>query len=177
MPKSMSTDATKTGSRKVKNVEVLEPPETIRIGMTIPKRLLEPIDQAAKLYGVSRSELVQTACLDFTNRILGIAWLEDILQRMDIKYTSRRNPVYNVEKLIDAIYDECPTNLFDGNQAVLTPTHLELIQNALQGKKSIDDPANKWLEFCNKCGLDPENIPKDKPVRITFETELDDDYG
>ncbi len=177
MPKNMSTDATKTSSRKVKNIEVLEPPEIIRIGMTMPKRLLDTLDQAAKLYGISRSELVQDACQDLTNKLLGTAWLEEMLQRMDIKYTSKKNPTYDVEKLISAIYEECPTNLPDVNQAVLTPKRLELIKNALQGRKSTDDPANKWLEFCNKCGLDPENIPKDKPVRITFETESDDDYG
>lgn len=141
----------------------------------MPKRLLHVIDEAAKLYGISRSELVQLACHTFAISLLDTTWLERVLHVKDIKYSSRKNPVYDVEKLIDAIYEECPTNMPYVSQAILTPKHLEIIKNALQGQKSHDDPANKWLEFCSKCGLEPSNLPKDKAVQITFETKIVED--
>ena len=165
----MSTDMSDSRRKKIKKIEVLEPPESIRIDMTMPKSLLELVDKAAELYGTSRSELVQLACTTFTKALLDTAWLDDILQRTEIKYGSKKNPVYNVEKLLDAIYDECPTNIENTNQAILSPEHLEVIKNALQGLKSADSPSNKWLEFCNKCIIDPENLPK-KAFRITYET-------
>ena len=170
MSSSMPVDMSDSRHKKIKKIEVLEPPQIIRIGMTIPKILLERIDKAAELYGTSRSELVQLACITFTRDLLDTAWLEDILQRTEIKYGSKKNPVYNVEKLIDAIYDECPTNLANTNQAVLSPGHLEVIKNALQGLKSADSPSNKWLEFCNKCMIDPQNLSKGNAFRITYET-------
>ncbi len=43
----------------------------------------------------------------------------------------------------------------------LTLEHLQIIRKALEPEKTLRG-RNKWLEFCEKTDLDPNNLPKDK---------------
>jgi hypothetical protein len=157
------------GRRVVKTVE-LEPEDYARIAFTMPTDLLGRIDEAAKLYGITRSTLIQNACKVYVDEdLIGTDWLRHLLQHKEIK---RGSPTgYDVSALIDELsYNYVPGLNEPGVDLYLTPEHLQIIKKALEPEKSIRG-RNKWLEFCQKAGLDPNNVPKDKPVKLIFEVE------
>jgi predicted DNA-binding protein len=155
--------------RVVKAVEV-EDEEFVRIGLTMPSSLLEKLDEAASLYKRARSRLIQEACEAYVEALIGTDWLKEILQRRDVKYGSLTKS-YSVDNLIDAILDEHYIPGIDTENATyLTPTHLKMIKKALEKEKTIGGK-NKWEEFCSKFGLDPNEIPEDRAIKLIFEIE------
>lgn len=155
--------------RKVVKVVELEREEFVRIGLTMPSGLLDKLDEAAKLYKQTRSKLIQDACEAYVDALIGTDWLKEILQSREVKYGSLTKS-YSVDNLIDAIYEHYIPGLDTENATFLTPTHLKMIQKALEKEKTIGGK-NKWEEFCAKCGLDPNEIPKEHAIKLVFETE------
>lgn len=157
------------GRRIVKTVE-LEPEDYVRIAFTMPTDVLSRIDEAAKLYGITRSTLIQNACKTYVEEdLLGTVWLRHLLQHKAIKKGSTTG--YDVDGLINELsYYYVPRLNEQGVDLYLTPEHLQIIRKALEPEKTIRGK-NKWLEFCEKTGLDANSIPKDKPVKLIFEVE------
>ena len=158
------------GRRVVRRSLELEPEDYSRIAFTMPTDLLGRIDQAAKLYGITRSTLIQNACKIYVEEdLIGTDWLRHLLQHREIKKGSPTG--YDVDALIDELsYNYVPELNEAGVDLFLTPEHLQLIKRALEPEKTLRG-RNKWLEFCEKSGLDPDNLPKDKPVKLIFEVE------
>ncbi|MEM3641329.1 MAG: hypothetical protein QXH37_05370 [Candidatus Bathyarchaeia archaeon] len=156
--------------RKVVKAVELEPEEYVRIGFTMPSSLLAKLDEVAKLYKRTRSRIIQDACEAYVEALVGTDWLKEILQRKDVKYGSLTKS-YSVDNLINAIFEEhYIPGLDTENTTYLTPTHLKMIKKALEKEKTIGGK-NKWEEFCSKCGLDPNDIPEDRAIKLVFETE------
>ncbi len=161
------------GRRVVKTIE-LEPEDYVRIAFTMPTDLLAKIDEAAKLYGITRSTLIQNACKTYVDEdLVGTVWLKHLLQHKGIKKGSTTG--YDVNAFIDELsYYYVPGLNEQGIDLYLTPEHLQIIKKALEPEKTIRGK-NKWLEFCEKTGLDNNSIPKDKPVKLIFEVEEDEE--
>src|SRR2546426_12096251 len=89
------------GRRVVKTIE-LEPEDYARIAFTMPTDLLSRIDEAAKLYGITRSTPIQNACKVYVDEdLIGTDWLRHLLQHKEIK---RGSPTgYDVSALIDEL--------------------------------------------------------------------------
>jgi predicted DNA-binding protein len=156
--------------RKIVKAVELEPEEYIRIGLTIPSNLLAKLDEAAKLYKRTRSKIIQDACEAYVEALIGTDWLNEILQRKDVKYGSLTR-TYSVDNLINAIFEgHYIPSLDTENTTYLTPKHLKMIKKVLEKEKTIGGK-NKWEEFCSKCGLDPNDIPEDCAIKLVFETE------
>lgn len=156
--------------RKIVKAIELEPEEYVRIGLTMPSTLLAKLDEAAKLYKRTRSKIIQDACEAYVEALTGTDWLKEILQRREVKYGSLTKS-YSVDNLINAILDEhYIPGLDTQNTTYLTPTHLKMIKRALEKEKTISGK-NKWEEFCTKCGLDPNDIPEDRAIKLVIETE------
>jgi hypothetical protein len=160
--------------RVVRTVE-LEPEDYARIALTMPMDLLAKIDEASKLYGMTRSGLIQNACKVYVDEdLLGTDWLRHLLQHKEVKKGSP-TAGYNVDVLVDWLSDYYVPEMNEpGVDLYLTPEHLQIIRKALEPEKTIRGK-NKWLEFCEKTGLDPDNIPKDRPVKLIFEVEEGDE--
>jgi len=145
-------------SRPRKNIMLEEAVDFARIAITIPEDILEQLDLAARLYGQPRSTLIQKACRDVAEDLVGLDWLKEIFQQKDVKNGSDS---YDVSKIISRLYEWAPAAT--DNSFYLTPAHLEFIRQELGQVK--DSKKSKWIEFCKKCKLDPERAPKDKAVR------------
>jgi hypothetical protein len=157
------------GRRVVKTIE-LEPEDYVRVAFTMPTDLLARIDEAAKLYGITRSTLIQNACKTYLDEdLVGTDWLRHLLQHKGIKKGSTTG--YDVDAFIDELsYYYVPGLNEQGIDLYLTPEHLQIIRRALEPEKTIRGK-NKWLEFCEKTGLDNNSIPRDKPVKLIFEVK------
>ena len=158
------------GTRRVVKTVELEPEDYVRIAFTMPTDLLSKIDEAAQIYGITRSTLIQNACKTYVEEDLtGTTWLRHLLQHKDIK---RGSPTgYDVDALIDALsWYYVPQLNEQGVDLYLTPEHLQIIKRSLEPEKTVRG-RNKWIEFCEKTGLDADNIPKDKAVKLIFEVE------
>ncbi|TMI37749.1 hypothetical protein E6H23_11215 [Candidatus Bathyarchaeota archaeon] len=76
------------GRRVVKTIE-LEPEDYVRIAFTMPTDLLAKIDEAAKLYGITRSTLIQNACKTYVDEdLVGTVWLKHLRAPSDYQKSS-----------------------------------------------------------------------------------------
>src|SRR2546421_12330089 len=90
------------GRRVVKRSVELESGDFARIAFTMPTDLLSRIDEAAKLYGITRSTLIQNACKVYVEEdLIGTDWLRHLLQHKEIKKGSPTG--YDVNALIDEL--------------------------------------------------------------------------
>lgn len=142
--------------------------EFARIALTVPSELLKKVDEAAALYDVSRSRFIQDACREHVEKLTGTERLQRILLAKDQKYAGVRvrGRGIIVKTLIYHLSQDLET--VDGNTFYLTPTHLQTLKNELEKQKSLIGRENKWQEFCRRLKLDPQKLPKDKTVKVTF---------
>jgi hypothetical protein len=152
-------------SRARKNITLEEPVEFARIAITIPEDVLGQLDVAARLYGQARSTIIQKACKDVAEDLVGLDWLKEIFQQKEVRSGSDG---YDVSKIISRVFEWAPAA--SDNSFYLTPSHLEFIKQELEQAK--ESKKNKWIEFCKKCKLDTEKLPKDKVVRCFPPEEL-----
>src|SRR2546426_2083579 len=130
--------------RVVKTVE-LEPEAYIRVALTMPSDLLTRVDEASKLYGFTRSKLIQEACEAYVVDLVGTDALRQMLQNTSIKKGSPTG--YDVDALIDEMsYQYIPGLTEPGVDLFLTPEHLQIIKKDLEPEKTIRGK-NKWLEL------------------------------
>jgi hypothetical protein len=153
------------GVRRIVRTIELEPEEFIRIALTIPTDIMKNLDQASQLYGITRSKLIQLACKHYLeDDLLDTSWLRELLSDEDIKRPSG----YDVDELVDTLSSYSVTGINEeGKDLTLLPEHLQMIRKALEPERASKGQS-KWLEFCEKTGLDPKNIPKDRAVKLVF---------
>ncbi len=151
--------------RKVVKTVELEPEDYVRIALTMPSDTMKQLDEASKLYGITRSRIIQNACkMYLEEELLDTAWLRDILVDEEVK----RSIGYDVDTLVDYLSMEyVPGINEEGRDLTLLPEHLQMIKKSLETERNSKGQS-KWIEFCEKTGIDPKNVPKDRSVKLIF---------
>ncbi|MEM5867746.1 MAG: hypothetical protein QXG39_07490 [Candidatus Aenigmatarchaeota archaeon] len=122
-------------------IDATEKADKVKIIFEFPKRMAQKLKDICAMLDVTQREFITEAVTEKIAKIEDISYLDEF---------NLQNPYIKVDDLIAFLKNK--------QVIILTPKALKRICKALKGKWAISLGKDKWVEFCEKLGLDPEEV-------------------